>query len=94
MGSKAIEEGCSWWGRLFASTGGPYQLQAAVAALHAEAKTAVDTDWRQITALYGELLRINSSPVVALNHAAAVAMSEGFEEGLQLMEGIGSRCKT
>ncbi len=70
---------------------GSYQLQAAIAALHAEAKTAAETDWRQIVALYEELMRITSSPVVALNHAAAVAMSEGFEEGLSLIEAAGSQ---
>ena len=69
---------------------GNYQLQAAVAALHAEAKHADETDWRQIVALYGELLRITSSPVVALNHAAAVAMSEGPAEGLRLLEAAGA----
>ena len=68
---------------------GNYQLQAAIAAVHAEAKHADETDWRQIVALYGELLRITSSPVVALNHAAAVAMSEGPEQGLLLLEAAG-----
>jgi len=63
-----------------------YQLQAAIAAVHAEAKTADETDWPQIVALYQELMRINSSPIVALNHAAAVAMSEGAEKGLTLIE--------
>src|SRR5215813_12565215 len=57
---------------------GNYQIQAAIAALHAEAKTAEETDWRQIVALYEELIQTTLSPVVALNHAAAVAMSEGF----------------
>ncbi len=62
---------------------GPYQIQAAIAALHTEART----DWRQIMALYDELLRIWPSPVVALNRAVAVAMSEGPEQGLaQLVE--------
>ena len=65
---------------------GNYQIQAAVAAVHAEAKTAAETDWPQIVALYLELMRINSSPVVALNHAAAVAMSDGAGKGLALME--------
>ena len=69
---------------------GAYQLQAAIAAVHSEAKTAAETDWLQITRLYRELLRINSSPVVALNHAAAVAMSEGFEQGLRLIEAVGA----
>jgi RNA polymerase sigma-70 factor, ECF subfamily len=65
---------------------GNYQLQAAIAAVHAEAHTAAQTDWRQIVALYEELLRLTASPIVALNHAAAVAMSEGFERGLGLIE--------
>ena len=69
---------------------GNYQLQAAIAAVHAEAKHADETDWRQIVALYGELLRITSSPVVALNHAAAVAMSEDLEQGLRLLEAAGA----
>ena len=69
---------------------GVYQLQAAIAAVHAEAKKAAETDWRQIVALYKELMRINRSPVVALNHAAAVAMSEGFEKGLTLIEEVGT----
>lgn len=69
---------------------GNYQLQAAIAAVHAEAKHAAETDWPQIVALYGELLRLTSSPVVALNHAAAVAMSEGPEQGLRLLEAAGA----
>jgi RNA polymerase sigma-70 factor (ECF subfamily) len=69
---------------------GPYQLQAAIAAVHAEATSADRTDWRQIVLLYEELMHINSSAVVALNHAAAVAMSEGLERGLNLIEQAGS----
>ncbi|HKE59251.1 MAG TPA: RNA polymerase sigma factor [Pyrinomonadaceae bacterium] len=69
---------------------GSYQLQAAIAAVHAEAKSAADTDWAQIVALYGELRRLNPSPVVALNHAAAVAMSEGPERGLRLIDAVGA----
>lgn len=65
---------------------GNYQLQAAIAAVHCEAKSAAETDWRQIVALYEELMRLSSSPVVALNHAAAVAMYLGPEQGLNLME--------
>jgi RNA polymerase sigma-70 factor (ECF subfamily) len=65
---------------------GPYQLQAAIAAVHAEAKSAADTDWPQIAALYGELLRLNPSPVIALNQAVAVAMSGDLEQGLALIE--------
>jgi RNA polymerase sigma-70 factor (ECF subfamily) len=68
---------------------GPYQLQAAIAALHAEAKTPAETDWPQIVALYGELTRLTPSPVVALNRAVAVAMSEGCERGLKLIDDLG-----
>jgi RNA polymerase sigma-70 factor, ECF subfamily len=67
---------------------GPYQLQAAIAAVHAEARTAADTDWRQIALLYGELLHHEPSPVVALNRAVAVAMSEGPERGLDELKPI------
>jgi RNA polymerase sigma-70 factor (ECF subfamily) len=72
---------------------GAYQLQAAIAAVHAEAKSATETDWPQIARLYIELKRINSSPVVALNHAAAVAMSEGPAQGLHLIEAAGASGK-
>ena len=68
---------------------GPYQLQAAIAALHAEAQTASATDWRQIAALYGELTRIHPSPIVALNHAVAIALCEGIETGLRLIDQLG-----
>src|SRR5215831_17197870 len=67
---------------------GPYQLQAAIAAVHALAKTAEQTDWNQIAALYAVLARTTGSPVIALNHAVAVAMSRGFETGLELIEQI------
>lgn len=69
---------------------GNYQLQAAIAAVHCEAPTAAETDWPQIVALYEELMRISSSPVVALNHAAAVAMAEGAENGLRLIDAAGA----
>jgi RNA polymerase sigma-70 factor, ECF subfamily len=69
---------------------GPYQLQAAIAAVHAEAQTAEQTDWRQIAALYRELARIHASPIVALNHAVAVALSEGLETGLRLIDEVGA----
>jgi RNA polymerase sigma-70 factor (ECF subfamily) len=67
----------------------PYALQAAIAALHAGAATPAATDWGQIAALYGELLRVQPSPVVALNRAVAVAMADGPEQGLVLLDGIG-----
>lgn len=69
---------------------GPYQLQAAIAALHASAATAEKTDWQQISALYGELLRIQPSIVVQLNHAVAVAMSRGYDRGLRLIDDLGA----
>jgi RNA polymerase sigma-70 factor, ECF subfamily len=65
---------------------GPYRLQACVAALHAVAPTAAATDWRRITALYDQLMLVAGSPVVALNRAVAVAMVEGPEAGLALMD--------
>jgi RNA polymerase sigma-70 factor (ECF subfamily) len=67
---------------------GSYQLQAAIAALHAEATTPAATDWTQIAALYGELARIERSPIVELNRAVAVAMAEGPAHGLDLVERI------
>ena len=65
---------------------GKYALQAAIAAVHARAKRAEDTDWRQIVALYRLLLRLQPSPVVELNYAAAVAMADGPAPGLQLLD--------
>jgi RNA polymerase sigma factor (sigma-70 family) len=64
---------------------GPFQLQAAIAAVHDEAATAADTDWPQIVALYRVLLQLSDNPVVALNHAVAVAMVDGPEAGLDLL---------
>jgi RNA polymerase sigma-70 factor, ECF subfamily len=69
---------------------GPYQLQAAIAAVHAEAATAGETDWKQIAALYSILSASQSSPIVSLNHAVAIAMGESLEQGLALMDGLGS----
>ena len=67
---------------------GPYTLQAAIAAEHARAKHAADTDWVKIAALYGVLMQAAPSPVVTLNRAAAVAMVEGPEAGLRLMDAL------
>jgi len=69
---------------------GPYQLQAAIAAVHAEARTAVETDWQQILALYDELWMLMPSPVVELNRAVAVAMTQGFQAGLAAVDRVGS----
>jgi RNA polymerase sigma factor (sigma-70 family) len=66
----------------------PYQLQAAIAACHAEARTAQETDWERIVDLYGELARVAPSPVVELNRAVAVAMARGPEAGLAIVDGL------
>jgi RNA polymerase sigma-70 factor (ECF subfamily) len=67
---------------------GPLALQAAISAVHCRAKRAEETDWREIVRLYEELGRVQPSPVVRLNHAVAVAMAEGPQAGLKLMEGL------
>jgi RNA polymerase sigma factor (sigma-70 family) len=67
---------------------GPYQLQAAVAAVHDEAPSTADTDWPQILALYEELLRISDNPMVALNHAIALAMVDGPAAGLARLDQV------
>jgi RNA polymerase sigma-70 factor, ECF subfamily len=72
---------------------GFYALQAAIAALHAEAARPQDTDWPQIAALYALLLRLHPSPVVALNHAAAVGMALGPERGLRLLDELAGRAE-
>ncbi len=70
---------------------GPYTLQAAIAAVHAEAPSAVATDWSQIVGLYDVLARVEPSPVVELNHAVAVAMRDGPAAGLALIDAILAR---
>jgi RNA polymerase sigma-70 factor, ECF subfamily len=70
---------------------GFYAVQAAIAALHAEACRPEDTDWRQIAVLYALLLRLHPSPVIALNRAVAVAMTGAIERGLRLLEDLESR---
>lgn len=65
---------------------GPYQLQASISALHAEAKYPDDTDWAQIAVLYGMLGQMIPSPVVELNHSVAIAMAQGYEEGLKRID--------
>ncbi|MEU0502198.1 RNA polymerase sigma factor [Nocardia sp. NPDC005998] len=69
---------------------GPYQLQAATAALHVQAPRAEDTDWEQIRILYGILRRIAPNPMVTLNYAVAVAMTRGPQAGLELLETLDS----
>jgi RNA polymerase sigma-70 factor (ECF subfamily) len=84
---EQIAEGCALAEDALRRGGtGFYALQAAIAALHAQAARATETDWPQIAALYTLLLRLHPSPVVALNHAAAVALGERLERGLRLVE--------
>ncbi len=70
---------------------GPYALQAAIAAVHAQAPTAAATDWPQIAALYGMLAEVHPTPVVELNRAVAVAMAAGIERGLELVDDLDRR---
>jgi RNA polymerase sigma-70 factor (ECF subfamily) len=87
-----IVEGCALVER--ALTGrrfGPYTLQAAIAAVHAEATTAAETDWEQIVGLYDVLLRADPSPVVELNRAAAISMRDGPAAGLAIVDTILAR---
>jgi RNA polymerase sigma-70 factor (ECF subfamily) len=87
-----IAEGTALVERALASRRiGPYTLQAAIAAVHAEAADAAATDWAQIVGLYDVLVRADPSPVVALNRAAAVAMRDGPAAGLSLIEAILAR---
>ena len=67
---------------------GPYQVQAAIAALHAQARRPQETDWKQIAGLYATLMRLTPTPVVALNRAVAVAMSGRLETGMELIEAL------
>lgn len=68
---------------------GSYQIQAAIAAVHAQAATPAETDWPQIAALYAELAMLNPSPIILLNRAVAIGMSQGPEKGLMLIDGLG-----
>jgi RNA polymerase sigma-70 factor (ECF subfamily) len=70
---------------------GPYAIQAAIAGVHARAKRAEDTHWREIAALYGLLMRSAPSPVVELNRAVAIAMADGLERGLALIDTLANR---
>jgi RNA polymerase sigma-70 factor, ECF subfamily len=81
-GTRIVEEA------LRAGRPGPFQIQAAIAALHDEADTASKTDWPQIAALYAALVSFSPTPVVRLNHAAAVAMAHSIDAGLSLIEGL------
>ncbi|HEX6857975.1 MAG TPA: DUF6596 domain-containing protein [Streptosporangiaceae bacterium] len=85
----AIAEGTALiTGALAGAPLGPYQVQAAIAAVHAEAGAADDTDWPQVAALYGVLDRIAPSPMVTLNRAVAVAMAQGPQAGLDLLAAL------
>jgi RNA polymerase sigma factor (sigma-70 family) len=84
--AESIQEGLALvTGALASAPIGPYQLQAAIAAVHAEAARAEDTDWAQIVALYELLERLSPNPMVTLNHAVAVAMVRGPQAGLDLL---------
>ena len=76
---------------LRAGPGGGYALQAAIAALHARAPGATDTDWPQIAALYARLFALHPSPIIMLNHGVAVAMADGPEAGLRLLDQLVAR---
>jgi RNA polymerase sigma-70 factor (ECF subfamily) len=84
-----LEEGLALAGR--AGVAAPYAIQAAIAAEHARAELAEDTDWRRIAALYDRLEASAPSPVVTLNRAVAVAMADGPERGLELLDGLAER---
>jgi RNA polymerase sigma-70 factor, ECF subfamily len=90
---EQIEEGLDLVDRALraARPPGPYALQAAIAALHAQAAAPEKTDWPQIAALYGVLSRLYPSPVVELNRAVAVAMVDGAEAGLRLIDSLAAR---
>jgi RNA polymerase sigma-70 factor (ECF subfamily) len=84
-----IDEGLALVQRALATRAfGPYTVQAAIAAVHAQAATSSETDWSQIAALYDVLLRIEPSPIVELNRAVAIAMRDGPEAGLNLIDAI------
>ena len=86
---KLIDEGQLWIRRSLATRNfGSYTIQAAISSVHAQAATAADTDWRQIVSLYDLLLRIEPSPVIELNRAVAVAMLDGAQAGLAIIDAI------
>jgi RNA polymerase sigma-70 factor (ECF subfamily) len=86
-----IDEGCALVQSVFQRGPiGPYAIEAAIAALHSSAPRAEETDWRQISALYGRLFALHRSPIVALNHAAAISMAEGPEAALPLVDALQS----
>ena len=89
-----IEEGAALVEAALRAAGrgaGPYALQAAIAAVHAHAKTAAETDWKEIVALYGVLAEVHPTPVVELNRAVAIAMAGDVARGLSLVDAIEAR---
>ncbi|WP_067180192.1 RNA polymerase sigma factor [Microtetraspora niveoalba] len=89
---RAVAEGVALITRTLArGSVGPYQLQAAIAALHDEAATAEETDWPQILALYGLLERMSDNPLVSLNRAVAAAMAHGPATGLRMLKALDGR---
>ena len=86
---EQIAEGVAWLEKALNSRRfGPYTLQAAIAAVHAEAESTAATDWRQIVALYDQLVRIQPSPVVYLNRAVAIGLRDGPEAGLAHIDAV------
>ena len=88
----AIDEGLAIVDRVFRDGRvGAYSVQAAIAAVHGRAPNAAATNWREVAALYDLLLRIRPSPVIELNRAAAIAMADGYEKGLALIDELRAR---
>lgn len=73
---------------------GPYQIQASISAIHAEASQPEETDWAQIAVLYGFLFQMTPSPIIELNRAVAVAMSDGYQQGLDLIDKLEDQLDT
>jgi RNA polymerase sigma-70 factor, ECF subfamily len=86
---KFIEEGASLVRAAFTTQrAGPYSIQAAIAAVHAEAPSAAETDWNEIVGLYGLLLAMTPSPIIELNRTVAIAMRDGAEAGLAALDAL------
>jgi RNA polymerase sigma-70 factor (ECF subfamily) len=85
---EQIAEGVQLVERALRRGPGPYAIQAAIAAVHAEAPTAADTDWPQIVALYSELHRVDPSPVIMLNRAVAISFADGAAAALELVDAL------
>jgi RNA polymerase sigma-70 factor (ECF subfamily) len=84
-GTRLVEQALS------SGRGGPYAIQAAIAAVHAGAATATETDWDEIVGLYGVLMGMDPSPVIELNRAVAIAMRDGPAAGLTIIDAILAR---